>query len=292
MTIQSQLQRLVGVPGMEAQAAANLWAGTSGRELQGALNAKAGTVGQEINQACRTLAGLYGGRTDLDGPGALASIPGVGYGGDGMDGSTGRYWSATTANLTTADNKIVRFECAVNLTDYTGSAVQTIGAFTSGELRFDVLTSGLLLFRVPNAAGAQVSAQSSTATAVTDGTFTFLAGQYNPGTGVTSYFKSSDSPLTPWGSITWTQIGTNVGSTTTANYRSNTSAAIGARTSSATPMTGKLYRTRLVYDFGAAGETALWNVNFDRERHTDTVIVDDAGVTWTAAGTGVQVVRA
>ena len=74
MSIQRELARLAGTPGAEAVKAANTIAGTDGRELVGALNVKAGTAGLELNGVCRSLASTYGGNTNLDAVGALASI--------------------------------------------------------------------------------------------------------------------------------------------------------------------------------------------------------------------------
>lgn len=49
-----------GVPTIEAQGAANIWAGTSGLSLVGALNVKNGTTGVELLGVVNQLAGTSG----------------------------------------------------------------------------------------------------------------------------------------------------------------------------------------------------------------------------------------
>lgn len=73
MSIQKELKRLSGLD-RDAAHCANYLAGTSGLELVGALNAVAGTSGLELNGVCQRIAALNGGNSNLDAPGALASI--------------------------------------------------------------------------------------------------------------------------------------------------------------------------------------------------------------------------
>lgn len=73
MSIQRELRRLSGKD-RDAAYCANFLAGTDGLELVGALNRIAGTSGLELNGVCRAIAAANGGNTNLDAPGALASI--------------------------------------------------------------------------------------------------------------------------------------------------------------------------------------------------------------------------
>lgn len=73
MSIQKELRRLSGKD-RDAAYCANFLAGTDGLELVGALNRIAGTSGLELNGVCRAIAAANGGNTNLDAPGALASI--------------------------------------------------------------------------------------------------------------------------------------------------------------------------------------------------------------------------
>ena len=74
MSIQKELRRLSGKD-RDAAYCANFLAGTDGLELVGALNRIAGTSGLELNGVIRRIAAANGGNAELDGPGALASIP-------------------------------------------------------------------------------------------------------------------------------------------------------------------------------------------------------------------------
>ena len=56
MTLKAALARLVGVPGVEAQDAANRLAGTTGKEMLGALNIFAGTEGKGLHFVCNKIA--------------------------------------------------------------------------------------------------------------------------------------------------------------------------------------------------------------------------------------------
>lgn len=79
MTLKAALARLVGVPGAEAQDAANRLAGTTYTEMLGALNVFAGTEGRGLHFVCNKIAVDRAGRSGLDAPGSLNSI--------GSDGS-------------------------------------------------------------------------------------------------------------------------------------------------------------------------------------------------------------
>lgn len=76
MSIQKELRRLSGQD-RDAAYCANYLAGTNGLELVGALNAVAGTSGLELNGACQRIAAQQGGNSNLDAPGALASIASI-----------------------------------------------------------------------------------------------------------------------------------------------------------------------------------------------------------------------
>jgi hypothetical protein len=73
MSIQKELRRLSGKD-REAAYCANFLAGTDGLDLVGALNRIAGTSGLELNGVCQKIAADNGGNSNLDAPGALASI--------------------------------------------------------------------------------------------------------------------------------------------------------------------------------------------------------------------------
>jgi len=73
MSIQKELRRLSGKY-REAAYCANFLAGTDGLDLVGALNRIAGTSGLELNGVCQKIAADNGGNSNLDAPGALASI--------------------------------------------------------------------------------------------------------------------------------------------------------------------------------------------------------------------------
>ena len=63
----TNLNRLAGTIGLEAQGAANAWAGTENLDLVGALNLLAHTTHLELNGVLRVLAGVFEGDPSLDG---------------------------------------------------------------------------------------------------------------------------------------------------------------------------------------------------------------------------------
>ena len=75
MSIQGQLNRLLGTTGVDAQRAANELAGTSGKELLFALNQIAGTTGRGLAHVMRLISQQNAGSSGLDPIGSVSSIP-------------------------------------------------------------------------------------------------------------------------------------------------------------------------------------------------------------------------
>jgi hypothetical protein len=75
MSLQRELNRLLGTTGVDAQRAANELAGTSGKELLFALNQIAGTTGRGLVHVMRLISERNVGSSGLDPLGSVSSIP-------------------------------------------------------------------------------------------------------------------------------------------------------------------------------------------------------------------------
>lgn len=75
MSLQGDLNRLLGTAGLGSQRAANELAGTSGKELLSALNTIAGTAGKGLVYVLNLIAEQNAGFSGYDPQGAADSIP-------------------------------------------------------------------------------------------------------------------------------------------------------------------------------------------------------------------------
>lgn len=75
MSLQGDLNRLLGTAGLGSQRAANELAGTSGKELLSALNTIAGTAGKGLVYVLNLIAEQNAGFSGYDPQGAVDSIP-------------------------------------------------------------------------------------------------------------------------------------------------------------------------------------------------------------------------
>lgn len=75
MSLQGDLNRLLGTAGLGSQRAANELAGTAGKELLSALNTIAGTAGKGLVHVLNLIAEQNAGLSGYDPQGAVDSIP-------------------------------------------------------------------------------------------------------------------------------------------------------------------------------------------------------------------------
>jgi hypothetical protein len=298
--LQGELQRITGAAGMDAQGCANVWAGTSNLDLVGALNAKAGTVGLELNGVCKALGLAFGGSSELDGPGAIASIPGIGHGGTGWDATANRYWlSATTTNLNTATASVTLGAC-VTAPDWTPAAIRDICGWGGAAvgLCLGLNTAGTLRLRIDQADATSRTAASSVGTGFTDSATAphWVALKVTDAgvSGTVSFFTAPNSSLVhPGFDVTaapWVALGTAGATITSWNgtYRTMATAIIGSSITGVNMWSGRIHSA-----FGCIdGVVPTWAVDFSHEQHALTAITDDKGLAWTATGTNINVVRA
>lgn len=186
-------------------------------------------------------------------------FPGAGLG-------TNYLWLADAAALKILGD-IDIIVCVV-LPDYTPGTTQTLmGKWAGAGARSYALnlnTDGTLQIIISVDGTASISGgQASAATGVTDGTGTWLRGTMDADDGagnrVAKFYKSSDSPATALGSISWTQIGTTqttVGTTTI--FDGTAIVAVGAHTNGTAGLhEGSYHRAAIRDGYDGAGTVQL-----------------------------------
>lgn len=203
-----------------------------------------------------------------------------------LPGSSGDYFSTPDQAMPTGDAFFLGY---VALDDWTPASNSTvIGQWNStgnqAAFVFQVNTSGgLRLMLSANGIASDIS-DSTVSIGQSNGIGIWVAARFDVSANEVIFYTSADSPLTPYGKISWTQLGASVANDRTAIFNSTQSIEVGAHQGGTLGVTaGKVMRAAVI---ASTDPTVAPSVDFDARAFTPGVstAVTSTGETWTANG--------
>jgi hypothetical protein len=199
-------------------------------------------------------------------------VSGARFTGSGLalTGTAGNYASSPNAAPLQITGDI-DLRCKVALDDWTPSTENDLIAkevtSTTRAYRFYVLPSGVLGILVSFNGTDQITAQSSVATGITDGSTKWVRATRVASTGLVRFFLSDDG-------TSWTQLGTDQSTTAGSIFNSSSSLNIGSRWAGASfQLKGTVYRAQIRN--GIAG-TVVFDANFEGVSQYATSVVESS----------------